>query len=97
MSRDRNAKPSLGFALPYSKGKRETSLRFHGCFFGLLALAGCAPAAIRINGCAPRALPPTPDVVSVPAKDCRYALCLDGANLAALRHKLTILEDAAQR
>lgn len=59
--------------------------------------SACSPAAIRIQGCPPRALPPTPEVVSVPAADCRYALCFDSDNAAALQRKLSILEEAAGR
>lgn len=55
-------------------------------------LSGCLNIK---SACPPRLpMPALPEVVSVPAAQCPYALCFDAENRDKLLRKLAILEDA---
>ena len=59
-----------------------------------LTYSGCL--SIK-SACPPRLpIPPLPEVVSVPAAQCPYALCFDAENRDKLFRKLAILKDAVQ-
>ena len=60
-----------------------------------LGLSGCLSVK---SACPPRLpMPPMPEVVSVPAAQCPYALCFDAENRDKLFHKLAMLKDAVER
>lgn len=70
--------------------------RWYVIALAALIFSGCvtvpAMKPVAEAPCVVAPMPKLPDVVSVPAKDCAYALCLDDENFARLRQKLAILE-----